>query len=788
MSAPSSTETFVTSSAPTSTGTVVSRGETLMWFSQPASTFTDTIVIGNGQLGASIWGDPSNDRFGLNQETVWAGGPYDPNNPSALQHLPQVRQQVNSGDYAGAQSTLDQYCMAIPLNQAQYETAGSLYLNFNINKTSVTNYKRQLDLEQAVATTSYTYNGVNFQRTAFVSRPLNLMVVHLTASSKDALSFQANLSTPTPVISNTATSNSLVLNARNTAAGNGIPGALTYQVRTRIILDGGSITTSGQSVTISNANSVTFVLGIASSFQKYDNVSGDPSAKLDTLFNTIPSSFDYASVLASHIADYQSMFNRFSIDLGSNSSLSSLPTDQRVARGMNPVDNGLITLFINFGRYLLISSSAPGSVQPANLQGIWQPELAATWDSKFTVNINLEMNYWSAEVTSLQDLLEPVTRLIEDISVTGQSTAQVMWGTSSKSLTSNGLPPFVMHHNTDQWRATAPIDGAMYGYWPLGAVWELQALWEHYQFNPSDTAFAERIYPLFQGASQFFLETLQTYVNNTDWLVTNPSMSPEKPHPGNASIAPGPTIDNSLLRDLFHQTAFLASLLNIDSSFAANCTETRERLPPFQIGKGGQIQEWLVDWDSTPSTFSHISPLYGLYPSAQIDPRSNSTLADAAKVFLGFRGDGTEGWPIAWRIGTWARLLDANHTMTEVKLLLSDLGVYRSLLGKNLIFQIDANLGGTGTMIEMFLQSHNGILHILPALPAELSQGSITGLRARGGYTVNLSWNGGKLSQAVIMATINNATTLQVRLGNSSKRISLQLAKGASRTFTESDF
>ncbi|KAF8661368.1 hypothetical protein AX16_001462 [Volvariella volvacea WC 439] len=763
-----------TTSAPTSTGTAGPHGETLIWFNQPASAFTDTIVIGNGQLGASIWGDPASDRFGLNQETVWAGGPYDPSNPTALQHLAQVRQLVNSGNYSGAQSVLDQYSMATPLRQVQYQTVGSLYLNFNINKSSVTNYRRQLDLAQAVATTSYTYNGVNFQRTAFVSRPLNVMVVRLTASANNALSFSANLGTPTSVISNSATTSSLTLTARNTAGGNGIAGVLTYQVRTRIILEGGSITTSGSSVTISNANAVTFVLGAASSFQKYNDVSGNPSSKLDAVFSSVPSSFNYASVLSAHIADYQSMFNRFSIDLGSNSSLSALPTNQRVARGMNPVDTGLISLFINFGRYLLISSSAPGSIQPATLQGIWQPDTGAAWDSKYTVNINLEMNYWPAEVTSLQELMDPVTRLMEDVSVTGRRTAQVMWGASSSSRTSGGIPPYVLHHNTDQWRATAPIDGAVYGYWPTGAVWVLQTLWDHYDFNPSDTSFARRIYPLFQGSSQFFLETLQTYVNNTNWLVTNPSMSPEKTHPGSASIAPGPTIDNALLRDLFAQTVTLASLLGVDSSFRTDCTNARGRLPPYLIGRGGQLQEWLVDWDSTPSAFNHISPLYGLYPSNQIDPRLNSTLANAAKVLLGFRGDGGEGWPIAWRIGTWARLLDASHTMTEVKLLLSDKGVYGSLLGKNMIitthssvfiqFQIDANLGGTGTMIEMFLQSHNGILHLLPALPSELSQGTITGLRARGGYTVRLSWSGGRLSQAVVTATIDNARTMQLQM------------------------
>ncbi|KAH8831600.1 alpha-l-fucosidase [Flagelloscypha sp. PMI_526] len=740
--------------------------ETKLWFNTSATLFTDAILLGNGRLGASLW----------------AGGPYVPVNPEAAAYIPQARELIQQNLWVDAQKLLNEQCMAVPIRQTQYQTSGSLLINMT-------------EPTIAVSTTSYSLNGVTYTRQAFVSAPKNVLVVKLSATSPGSLNFTISLNTPTPIVDLTATTDQITLNGHNTEAQNGLPGVMTYQDRIKIYTVGGTskaVATEGlveAHTEILGADEITLVLGVTTSFVKYDDgSSANPAERLDAIFQAIPSSGHvYDALLAEHIASHKQYFNRFSVDLDNVAEYSALPTDLRIARGRQGGDPGLISLFINFGRYLLISSSQPGSLQPANLQGIWQYDLNSAWQSKFTVNINIEMNYWPAETTGLGDTIEPLITLLEDVAVTGAHTAQVMYNASTVASTPNGLAPWVLHHNTDQWRATAPVDDAYYGFWPAGGAWQLQTLYEHLLFNPSDHAFAKRIYPLFQGAFQFFLETLQVYPNNTEWLVTNPSLSPERAHHDSVSVTQGPTLDNALLRDLFGATAALAKMLNIDAEFAANITATAAKLPPFQLTSAGALMEWIEDYQPQPPVFSHISPMYPLYPGSQIDPRLNTTWSDAAKVYLTYRGDGSFGWPVAWRVGTWARLLDGEHVYSEIKLLLSNTCVWPSLQGKNSVFQIDANLGGAGGLIEMFVQSHNGEIHLLPALPSLLSTGKVTGIRARGGFEVDVSWSSGTLTSATLKSTVGNAATV-VRLTSSTKTVSVQLGKGAARKFTAADF
>ncbi|KAJ7798994.1 glycosyl hydrolase family 65, N-terminal domain-containing protein [Mycena olivaceomarginata] len=726
---------------------VLATPETVVWFAQAGTAFTDSLMIGNGRLGASVWGGTSSDNIALNEDTLWSGGPYNPIHPGAHAALLTARAQINAQNWTDAEATINANVLGNPSSQTNFQTAGALVITTNHN--TVSNYRRQLDTATGLATTSYVFGGVTYTREYLSSAPDNVIAIHINSTASNAVSFTASFSTPQTVTSSSATASTVIVTAGNTAEGV-LPSAITFEKRMQVILSGGSSAAAGiTGITVSNATSATILISISTSFKNYaDGSSQSPSARNTAVFSKIASTA-WTSLRSRHIAAYTVLFNRFSIDLGNDAALSALPTDQRVARNMATFDPGLVSLFVNLGRSLLIGSS----------------------QSKYTININIEMNYWPAEVTGLSDCVEPLARMMEDVSVTGQSTAQTLWATTNTAK-SSGLPPIP----ADQWRATWPIDAARYGMWPTGGAWELQTLWEHFLFNPSNTTFAKRIYPLFAGSSQFFLETLVPYAGNSSWLVTNPSMSPEKEHPGNAADCSGPTLDNT------------ASPLITTSAFAAQITATRAKLPPFLIGSGGQLQEWLIDWDSTPSAFSHISPLYAVFPGSQIDPLSNATLAKAAAQLLVFRGPGDFGWPIAWRIPVYARLMDANNALNQLKLLLGDLGVYRGLLGKNSVFQIDANLGGAGGIIEMFLQSHNGEIRLLPAVPTILPAGTIKGIRARGGYTVDLTWSNNQLASAVVTATIAGAKTMNVRLKNGPTLVALSLGQGQSRTFTSADF
>ncbi|KAJ7933408.1 alpha-L-fucosidase [Mycena leptocephala] len=761
--------------------------DTTLWFTKPAVNFTTSILLGNGRLGANLYGGLVNERLGLNEDSIWSGSPYDPAPVNCSKNLPMAREFVNQGNYKAAQDFLNTICMGTPAEMGTYQPAGSLLLDFTSGTGEIENYKRQLDLSSSVATVTYTQDNVTFSREVFVSNPAQVIVVHLTASKSGHLSFNASFSTPMMNPSTSFDGTTLVLNAGSYPAYAPVPAGLTYEARLQLVASGGSVKNvqSGsleKHFTVINATSATLFIAIASSFVKYDDISGNPTTKTVGTLASLGNEPDYNVLKAAHVAAYQQLFNRVAFDFGQNESAAALPTDVRAANFQKTFDPGFVALNLNWGRYLLIGSSW-GGAQPPNLQGIWNEDLLPTWNSKFTININLEMNYWGAEVANLADLVEPVVRLIEDVSITGAHMAQVMYNATSTAVGTGAGPgngsPWMVHHNTDQWRATAPIDASFYGFWPTGGVFELQTIWEHYLFDPTNTTFVKRVYPLFRGASQFFLETLQVHPNNTDWLVVNPSMSPEKAFEtvGGEDISTnlGTTMDNSMLRDLFSQTVTFARILGVDEVLSAQLNAAAARLPPFLIGSGGQLQEWLTDWDSKPSTFSHLSPLYGVYPSHQIGPFLNQTLSKAAETLLVFvesltrRGGRRRG--------------------NDIKILLSsNNAIWPNLMGKNLIFQIDSNLGALGTILETLLQSQGGEIHLLPAVPTELASGSFTGLRARGGMLVDAVWSNGILTSANITSTLSVSATVTARLAGSAKTINFQVRAGGRKVLVASDF
>ncbi|KAJ6562331.1 glycosyl hydrolase family 65, N-terminal domain-containing protein [Mycena capillaripes] len=765
--------------------------DTTLWFNQPATSFTTTLVVGNGRLGANHYGAVVNDRFGLNEDSIWSGSPYDPANTESSKHLPYARELVNGGYYQVAQDYLNDNCRGTPndqsgsfilwslrrykaiLKKATYQTAGSLLLNFTAGIGDVTNYTRKLDLATSITSVTYVQDNVTFTREAFISHPADVLVIQLTASEPGSLSFNASFTTPMANTSTSVTGQTLILSAGNYPGPPPVPAGLTYENRLQLITSGGSVVsvdskTNGY-LSVVNATSATLFVAIASSYVKYNDISGDPMVKnIDTLsaLGTNPSYFD---LKAAHISDYQQYFNRVQFDFGQNATAAVLPTDVRAGLFQHIFDPGFVALNLNFARYMLISSSW-GGAHPPNLQGIWNELLAPSWDS------------WGAEVANLADLVEPLFRLVEDVAITGARTAQVMYNASATAVNTGGGPgngaPWVLHHNTDQWRATAPMDAAFYGMWPTGAAFQLQTVFEHYLFDPTNITFVQRIYPLFRGASQFFLETLQIHPNHTDWLVVNPSLSPEHGfgniNDENTSINPGVTMDNSLLRDLFRETTTLANVLGVDDDLIAQLTATAAKLPPFLIGAGGQLQEWLTDWDSEPAVFTHISPLYGLFPGNQISPFLNQTLSNAAQTLLIFRGESTNGWPAAWRVGTWARLLSSEHVQKDIK------HVLKPRRGQN--------LGGLGTILETLLQSHGDEIHLLPALPSELSRGAFSGLRARGGLLVDASWGDGALFSTRITSNLPSSTVITVRFANSTNIVALALYSGEAKVLTAKDF
>lgn len=732
-----------------------------LWYRRPATRWVEALPLGNGRLGAMVWGGIEHERLQLNEDTLYAGGPYDPTSPEALAALPEVRRLIFAGQYAQAEALANAKMMARPIKQMPYQPLGDLVLDVR-DVPDITDYRRELDLDTAIARTQFhTWKTVH-TREAFVSPVDQCVVMRLSTDRPGAIDLRVALDSDqqSEVI---AGEGSLLLRGRNGSA-HGIEGKQTFAMRVRVIPRGGSMDVRGDRIEIEGADEVLLLATAATSYRRYDDISGDPEAITQRQLDAAQRrGFD--ALREAHVAEHQRLFRRVSIDLG-RSNAEQLPTDERVQHFADGGDPALAALYHQFGRYLLICSSRPGT-QPANLQGIWNDLMNPPWESKYTVNINTEMNYWPSESNALPECVEPLERMLFELAEAGAHTARTMYD----------APGWVMHHNTDLWRQTTPIDGAEWGLWPMGGAWLLQQLWDRWDYG-RDEAYLRRIYPLFKGAAEFYAATL-VRDPATGEMVTNPSMSPENEHPYGAAVCAGPAMDSQLLRDLFAQCIQAAGLLGVDAGFARQLQQLRGQLPPDRIGNAGQLQEWREDWDMQAPEIHHrhVSHLYALHPSSQINIRDTPELAAAAKRSLEIRGDDATGWGIGWRLNLWARLADGEHALKILRMLLSPQRTYPNLFDAHPPFQIDGNFGGTAGITEMLLQSWGGSIFLLPALPGEWRAGAVRGLRVRNAAGLDLSWKNGKLDNALLRS--DRGGTYNVVYGGQTLDIELKAGESA---------
>ncbi len=744
---------------------------TLLWYDTPAKVWNDALPVGNGRLGAMVFGTPDNERIQFNEETYWSGGPYSSVTKGGAKYLPEVQNLVFQGKFLEAQKLFGSKLMGYPIEQQKYQPLGNLVLQFDNGKEQ-TNYKRWLDLTTGISGVEYAANGVKYHREIFSSIPDQVIVVRLTADQQQKISFRATLrGVRNQDHSNYATdyfhmsssgNNTLILNGKS-ADYLGVKGQVKYEAKLKAVCEGGNMTMDGDYLDIKNATSVTLYLVAATNFVNYKDVSADEHARVENYLTGFQNK-SYDAMKSGQVEGYQKYFNRVTLNLPKTEQ-SYLPTDQRLQKNVTVTDQALSALAYQFGRFVLITSSLPGT-QAANLQGIWNEDSDPMWDSKYTTNINLQMSYWPADAGNLSDCAEPLYQFVKDVSDQGAQVAKENYGC-------NG---WVLHQNSDLWMVAAPMDGPTWGTFTTGGAWLCNQLWQQYLYT-KDPEFLKKIYPLIKGSTEFFMDFLVKQPG-TQWYVTNPSTSPENfpDRPGNktffdevsgsfiplTNICAGSSIDMQIIQDLFSSYTAAAALLKIDGDFSNKVAERKKLLLPPKIGKDGSLQEWAQDWGQTEHPHRHMSPLYGLYPGDVLSFAKTPQLMDACKAILIQRGDESSEWSRAWKVCLWARMKDGNHALKILKGYYKDESHAQLLSGRGRVMQIDGTMGVAAGISEMLIQSQDDKIELLPALPTEWSDGEVKGMCTRGAFVIDMKWMQNKLTNLEILSKQGGTCRLQM--------------------------